>query len=160
MKVGKNGLGGKKLKENRINKFPVFASTVLQWLMGTSTCHFCVMPEHYWRQALTYTNIIRIQTAIASVRVEWLRIQKSDHLGSSDISYSSSGDSTTTEAIEVKTSIRPLLVTLHTQYKVPCLVAKLELLQLRIDKAFLKIYLWLLNIRLGAGHVPSFSLPN
>lgn len=117
---------------------------------------FLWMPEHYWRQALPYTNIIRIQTAIASVKVEWLRIQKSDHLGSSDISYSSSGDSTTTEVIEVKTSIRPLLLTLHTQYKVPCLVAKLELLQLRIDKAFFKIYLWLLNIRLGAGHVPSF----
>lgn len=42
---------------------------------------------------------------------------------SGGISYSSSGDSTMTGVIEVKTSIRLLLVTLHTGYELPLLVA-------------------------------------
>lgn len=123
-----------------MNEWPRFASTVLQWLMWTSTCHSGVMPERYWRQALTYKNIIRIWAATAALGVEWLRIQKSgtDHLGSSGISYSSSRDSTMTGVIEVKTSIRPLLVTLHTGYEVPLLVASESYCSLELTMLFFK----------------------
>lgn len=60
---------GEKLKgKKKINALPLFANTVLQWLVWTSTWHFRVRPEHYWRQALTYTNIIRVWAAIAAIR--------------------------------------------------------------------------------------------
>lgn len=131
--------GGKKLEgEKERNELPVFASAVLQWLMWTSPCHSGVMPEHYWRQALTYKNIIRIWAAPAALGAEWLRIQKSgtDHRGSSGISYSSSRDCTVTGVIEVKTSIRPLLVTLHTGYEVPLLVASESYCSLELTTRF------------------------
>lgn len=129
---------GKKVKgDKETNELPIFASTDLQWLMWTPTCHVCVMPERYGRPARTYTNIIRVWAAIAAVRVEWLRIQKlgTDRLGPRGISYSPSRDSTMTGEMEVKTSLRPLLV-ICTEDTVTIAGGKREPLQLRIDSTF------------------------
>ena len=170
-RIRKRKEGRKEIKGGEeINELPVFASTIWQWLMWTSSCHFWVMPEHYWRQALIHTSIIRIWAAIASARVKWLRIQKSgtDYLGSSDISYSSSGDSTVTGVIQVKTSNQAFISYFAHRIQGAIVGGKLGLLQLRTDNAFFKSYLWLLNIRLGAGHLQGcfclfvclFVLPN
>lgn len=68
---------------------------------------------------------------------------KIDCVGSSGISYSSSRDSTMAGVIEIKSLIRLLLVTLHTEYEVPLLVVNKNYCSLELTMCvfFLKISL-------------------